>query len=271
MSGFGFWSHDIGGFESTSTADVYKRWCAFGLLSSHSRLHGSTSYRVPWNYDEEAVEVLRFFTKLKMSLMPYLYQAAVTAHKEGIPVMRSMVLEFETDMMCQYLDKQYMLGENLLVSPIFNEEGIGKYYLPEGVWTNYLTGKKRIGGKWYSEKYGYCEIPLWVRPNSIIPVKTEDMVPEYDAIKNIVFKIYSLEEEKEAKATVYDMNAVESVKIAAVKNGNKITITLVGNSGDYSVELNGYKVKTVSGAKLSQKEDKAVLTDCRLVMEIELE
>ena len=73
MSGFGFWSHDIGGFESTSTADVYKRWGAFGLLSSHSRLHGSTSYRVPWLYDEEACDVVKFFTNLKCSIMPYLY------------------------------------------------------------------------------------------------------------------------------------------------------------------------------------------------------
>ena len=80
-SGFGFWSHDIGGFESTSTPDVYKRWAAFGLLSTHSRLHGSSSYRVPWNYDEEAVDVVRFFTKLKLSLIPYLYSGAVRTSK----------------------------------------------------------------------------------------------------------------------------------------------------------------------------------------------
>ncbi|MDE5950701.1 MAG: alpha-xylosidase, partial [Acetatifactor sp.] len=73
MSGFGFWAHDIGGFEHTSTPDVYKRWVAFGLLSSHSRLHGSTSYRVPWVYDDEAVDVCRFFTRQKARLMPYLY------------------------------------------------------------------------------------------------------------------------------------------------------------------------------------------------------
>lgn len=66
MSGFGFWSHDIGGFESTATADVYKRWVAFGLLSSHSRLHGSSSYRVPWLYDEEACDVVRFLLNLSV-------------------------------------------------------------------------------------------------------------------------------------------------------------------------------------------------------------
>ena len=123
MSGFGYWSHDIGGFESTSTPDVYKRWAAFGLLSTHSRLHGSTSYRVPWVYDEEAVDVVRFFTELKASLMPYLYRNAVETSTSGIPMMRSMVMEYTKDPNCSYLDKQYFLGDSLLVAPIFNEIG----------------------------------------------------------------------------------------------------------------------------------------------------
>lgn len=127
--------------ENTSTADVYKRWVAFGLLSSHSRLHGSTSYRVPWVYDEEAVDVVRFFTRLKAKLMPYLYKTAITASKTGIPCMRSMVLEYTEDKMCNYLDKQYMLGDNLLVAPIFNDESRAEYYLPAGIWTNFFTGK----------------------------------------------------------------------------------------------------------------------------------
>ena len=132
MSGFGFWSHDIGGFESAATPDLYKRWAAFGLLSTHSRLHGSSSYRVPWNFDNDASEVLRVFTRLKCSLMPYIYSLAVAAHKLGIPVMRSMMMEYPHDRNCDYLDMQYMLGDSLLVAPIFNENSIAQYYLPEG-------------------------------------------------------------------------------------------------------------------------------------------
>lgn len=94
LSGFGFWSHDIGGFENTAPAHVYKRWCAFGLLSSHSRLHGSKSYRVPWAYDDESCDVVRFFTQLKCRMMPYLYREAARAnagyaddagHDDGVP------------------------------------------------------------------------------------------------------------------------------------------------------------------------------------------
>ena len=88
LCGFGFWSHDISGFEQTAPPEVYKRWCAFGLLSSHSRLHGSQSYRVPWLFDDESVDVLRHFTKLKCRLMPYLFDAARQAHEHGMPMMR---------------------------------------------------------------------------------------------------------------------------------------------------------------------------------------
>ena len=143
LSGFGFWSHDIGGFEGLPPADLYKRWVAFGLLSSHSRLHGSTSYRVPWVYDDEAVKVLRFFTRLKHRLMPYLWAKAVEAHETGTPVMRAMHLEFPNDPACDTLDRQYMLGDALLVAPVFSFDGMVDYYVPAGQWTNLLTGEVR--------------------------------------------------------------------------------------------------------------------------------
>src|SRR5919112_1014238 len=122
LSGFGFWSHDIGGFEGTPDPAVFKRWVAFGLLSSHSRLHGSTSYRVPWLVDDESVDVVRRFARLKNGLMPYLYRAAVTAHETGIPVLRAMMLEFPDDPACAYLDRQYLFGPDLLVAPVMSAD-----------------------------------------------------------------------------------------------------------------------------------------------------
>ena len=110
-SGFGYFSHDIGGFEATASPDVYKRWCAFGLMSTHSRLHGSTSYRVPWAYEDDTPEnpenacaVLRFFTKLKGRLMPYLFSQAVKTSSTGVPMMRAMVIDFAEDPACLFLD-----------------------------------------------------------------------------------------------------------------------------------------------------------------------
>lgn len=140
-SGFGFWSHDIGGFEGAfPDPAVYKRWVAFGMLGSHSRLHGSTVYRVPWLFDEEdekngvalvpgqtAVDVVREFTKLKLELMPYVYQLGLQPHANGTPVMRSMFVEFPDDPACRTLDRQYMFGPSMLVAPVFTYSGEVSY------------------------------------------------------------------------------------------------------------------------------------------------
>ncbi len=162
MSGFGFWSHDISGFIGKATPDLYKRWVAFGLLSSHSRLHGNDTPRMPWLYDDESVEVLRFFNNLKKQIMPYLLETAKEAHDHGWPVMRPMVLEFPDDPACPSVDMQYMLGEAVLVAPVFKDTGEVTYYLPGGEWRNLLTGETVQGPAWRKEKYDYFSLPLWV-------------------------------------------------------------------------------------------------------------
>ena len=165
LSGFSYWSHDIGGFEDKSTADVYKRWSAFGLLSSHSRLHGSTSYRVPWNYDDEATDVLRHYVELKKSLMPYINEARSEAEESGLPVMRPMVLEFQDDPVCAFLDRQYMLGGKILVAPVFDPDGEAQFYLPEGTWVSVDGSDRRVvtTGRFYKEKRGYLEMPVFIK------------------------------------------------------------------------------------------------------------
>ncbi len=165
LSGFSYWSHDIGGFEDKSTPDVYKRWAAFGLLSSHSRLHGSSSYRVPWNYDEESVDVLRHYTELKKSLMPYIDKAREEAENKGLPVMRPMVIEFQEDPVCAFLDRQYMLGDKILVAPVFDEDGWVEFYLPAGTWTSPDGKDVHVleEGRFFKEHRGYLEMPVYIR------------------------------------------------------------------------------------------------------------
>ena len=162
LCGFGFWSHDISGFIGTATPDLYKRWVAFGLLSSHSRLHGNDSPRMPWLYDEEAVRVLRFFSRLKGHIMPYLQEVAREAHEHGWPMLRAMPFEFPDDPACESLEMQYMLGPALLVAPIFNPQGNASYYLPAGEWRNLLNGETAHGPAWRQDQHGYFSLPLWV-------------------------------------------------------------------------------------------------------------
>jgi alpha-D-xyloside xylohydrolase len=190
LSGFAFWSHDIGGFEGTPDAGVFKRWTAFGLLGSHSRFHGSSSYRVPWAFDEEAVDVTRRFTHLKMQLMPYLYQQGLEAARTGIPLMRPMALEFPDDPAAGYLDRQYMLGGDLLVAPVFTADGSVEFYLPDGEWTSLLTGETVTGGGWRRETHGFDSLPLYVRPGTALPWGARTDRPDYDYHEGLRIRVF---------------------------------------------------------------------------------
>lgn len=224
LSGFGFFSHDISGFEATGTPDLYKRWSAFGLMSTHSRLHGSSSYRVPWLFDEESCDVVRHFVNLKGRLMPYLYANAVKTHETGIPMMRAMIVDFGDEPATWNLDRQYMLGDNLLVAPIFNEEGTALYYVPAGKWTDIQTGEVFEGGKFYETKHDYFSMPLLARPNSIIAYGSFGKDVVYDYARDAKFVIYQLEDGKQTECKVYDSEAKLVQRIVATRKGDVIAV-----------------------------------------------
>jgi len=247
MSGFGFWSHDMGGFEQTASADVYKRWCAFGLLSSHSRLHGAASYRVPWLFDEEAVDVLRHFTRLKCRLMPYLFDAAVEAHTTGVPMLRAMHLEFPDDPGCDNLERQYMLGERMLVAPVFTHEGVVDYYLPAGMWISFLTGAEVQGGRWIREKHDFMGLPLMVRANSVIPVGGIDDRPDYDYADGVTFHVFGLEDGAKVSVGVPALDGVRELAVTVGCVGQEIKVEVDGMTKPWSVLLRGVDSEAVSG------------------------
>lgn len=259
MCGFGFWSHDMGGFENCATPDLYKRWVAFGMLSTHSRLHGNSSYRVPWLFDEEAVDVLRHFTRLKCSLMPYLYGGAVKVRESGIPLMRPMILEFPQDASAPYLDMQYMLGDSLLVAPVFSEQGEALYYLPEGKWTNHLTGEVKAAG-WHKQTFDYFTLPVMVRENSIIPVgQSEETVYNYE--EDLLLKVYELS--GSAHADIYSKDGEAVGTAVAEREKNKFRLRSAGlknpefllvNSGEPAEISNGTGRMTKEGYRVKPED-----------------
>jgi alpha-D-xyloside xylohydrolase len=230
MSGFGFWSHDIGGFEGKPDPAVFKRWVVFGLLSSHTRLHGSTSYRVPWAFDENpstlrqaqegpssgtvtegqsAVDVTRKFVKLKLSLMPYLTAVGLEAHERGLPFMRPMQLAFPGDPAVDHLDRQYMIGDSLLVAPVFSASGEVTYYLPAGRWTDWFTGEQVEGGAWRTETHAFDSVPLWVREGSVIVTGSVDDRPDYDFLESPLVTVFPGDRVSSAVATSPDGTSAE--------------------------------------------------------------
>ncbi|WP_051570581.1 TIM-barrel domain-containing protein [Cryptosporangium arvum] len=190
LSGFGFWSHDIGGFEGTPDPTVFVRWVQFGLLSSHSRLHGSGSYRVPYAFGDEAERITREFLRLRYSLMPYLWATGRQAAERGLPVIRPMALEFPDDPGAAYCDRQYMLGADLLVCPVFDPDGAVEYYLPPGRWTDWWTGDVTHGPAWRTDEYPLDRIPLWVRGPAVIPMTTRVDRPDHEWLDSLELRVF---------------------------------------------------------------------------------
>ena len=259
VSGFSFWTHDVTGFGGTATPDLYKRWCAYGLLISHTRLHGESKHKLPWLYDDESTEVLSKFSRLKCSLMPYIFGKAAEAHNDGIPVIRPMFFEFPKDGSVKSIETQYMLGDKLLVAPIFNDEGIANYYLPAGKWTNYLNGKVYDGEKWITENHDYFTLPLMVRPNTVLVTGSNDARTDYDYAQSPVIEIYEPEDNMAQTVAIPDADAGVAATVSVEKKGGELLIKADGIKGEYTIFISN-RTASCGNASVEVKENGTYIT-----------
>lgn len=183
---------------------------------------------------------------------------AVKTTVEGIPMMRSMVLEFPEDSSAQTLDRQYMLGDNLLVAPIFNDRGEVDFYVPEGRWTNYLTNEVLEGGRWYHEVHDYMTLPLLARPDSIIIEGSVDNQAEYDYEKDIIVHIFELSDGRSAETRVYDKLGLEIGKVVVERTDDILTVSTEGTNGVKVLLHNIESVQSVNGGK-EESSDRGTL------------
>jgi alpha-D-xyloside xylohydrolase len=169
LSGYPFWSCDIGGFRGEPTTELYVRWAQFGLLcTSHPRFHGTTP-REPWHYGEEALEIVREYAKERYRLLPYIYSYAKVASERGLPVMRPLVLAFPDDVAVSDVQTQLLLGDHLLIAPVMNSDGVVDVYLPEGEWVDYWTGKSYPGNQTLHLDVELNMMPVFVEAGSVVP------------------------------------------------------------------------------------------------------
>ncbi len=240
-SGAAFWSHDIGGFSGTANPALYKRWVAFGLLSTHSRLHGSSSYRVPWLFDEESDLVMRRFARLKNRLFPYLFSASHDAREFGWPVMRAMVLEFPDDPACAQLDRQYMLGSSLLVAPVFRQDNIAEYYVPHGRWTHFFSGEVIEGGVWRRESIDFMQMPLLVRENTILPIGGDEEKPGWKPNEELTLQLFQIADGADVSVSVPASDNPHRVVFRCQRTGRKFVLSSDGRARDVKVLLPSHR------------------------------
>lgn len=180
ISGVSFWGFDIGGFYNCDYEgnrckpedEEYVRSAQMGLLSPLSRSHGQATPREPWEYSQEAQAAFLKINQFRYRLFPYLYSLAYETHLTGVPMMRAMLLEFQGDLNTRNIETQYMLGNALLVAPVFDQE-VQHVYLPEGSWINWNTEQRTEGGRWIAENCNLDELPLYFRENTILPILNE--------------------------------------------------------------------------------------------------
>lgn len=168
LSGFSFWSHDIGGFVHKTPAELYRRWMPFGMLTSHSRCHGAPP-KEPWEYGEEFQNDFRRADEMKYKLMPYVYAQAKDCTMRGLPMMRALFIEYPDDPGSWLVDDQYLYGSDILVAPLFESASQRNVYLPPGKWIDYQTGKTFAGGQWHKITAGTIPIVILVKSGSVIP------------------------------------------------------------------------------------------------------
>ncbi|KAH7112106.1 glycosyl hydrolases family 31-domain-containing protein [Dendryphion nanum] len=247
LSGFGYWAHDIGGFEGKPDPALFKRWIAFGLLSSHSRLHGSASFRVPWLIDEteEASKVLKHFVSIKHQLMPYIYSQAISTHCTGVPMLRAMFLEYPSDPAVWHLDQQYMLGDSLLVAPVFNEEGSVTFYVPQGEWYGIVDKKIRKGPGYVTESFDYFGLPVLLKPGGAIALGTggENLLVNVVEGMHVIVSLPHHEELGMAAA---------SLKVTATENEVVLVVVEGKVVGPWEVVVVNKTIGRVAGGEASE-------------------
>jgi alpha-D-xyloside xylohydrolase len=205
---------------------------------------------VPWAFGEEAVEVTRDFARLKNALMPYLWAAAVQAHEEGIPVMRAMVLEFPADRTCAFLDRQYMLGPDMLVAPVFSDDGDVDVYVPAGEWTSYWDGSVVTGPGWVRQRHGFDSLPLLVRPGAVIATGSRTDRPDYDDTMAPTFDVFRLEGRRTVR--LFGASGEERARVDVRRDDDRVIAEVVSGqlAEDWTLRWNRGPSVTGSGREL---------------------
>lgn len=193
LSGVGYWTHCMGGFEHNADPELYMRWCQFGMLSPLAIVFGMDhpGYKEPWSYGEEALRNFKKYDSLRYCLIPYLYSAAYQQYKTGLPMMRALVLHYQDDENVYPISDQYMLGDQLLVCPVTTKGAQTRtLYLPEGEWFDCWSGKKFSGRRYVNVVASVDRIPLFVKAGAIIPQQPVMNYMDEKEVTTLLLQVY---------------------------------------------------------------------------------
>lgn len=220
LSGFSFWSHDIGGFVTAAPEDLYRRWLPFGFLTSHSRAHGAPP-KEPWLYNDDFVKAFRLSAEMKYKLMPYIYAQSKQCTEKGLPMVRALFVEYPNDPGAWLIEDQYLFGSDMLVAPMMEAGNSRDVYLPKGNWIDYQSGKTYQQG-WNTIEAGKIPAVILVREGAVIPhAKLAQSTDKIDWA-DIELKVYGNKEKATGLICLPSDNQLTDIVLA--KSGNNYQI-----------------------------------------------
>jgi len=242
LSGFVFWSHDIGGFIGNSSPELYARWVQVGAFSSHSRAHGEAP-REPWRYGEETEKIYRKYMELRYRLLPYIYTQAVESVRQSLPMMRALVIDDQDDPTVAGIEDEYLFGEHLLVAPIMDASNGRRVYLPAGLWVDYWSKQTVSGGRWVQVEAPLDILPMWVKAGATIPMGPVQQFVDEKPLDPLTLEFYHPGES--GSLVIYDQHAPE-IKVSYAREGQKLKVQIDPPMKNVELLLYGVDVRSAS-------------------------
>lgn len=254
MSGVGYWTHCMGGFEHDADPELYIRWCQFGMFSPVAHLFGMDhpGYKEPWNYGEEALRIFKMYDSLRYRLIPYIYTSAYEMNQTGMPIMRGLVLDYQNDPNVYSIGDQYLFGSSMLVCPVTTKGAQTRtLYLPEGEWYDFWTGKKYQGKQYMNVVTPIERMPIYLKAGSIIPTQeVMNYIGEKpaDPITVSIYpggsSSYNLYDD-DGRSLNYQNGEYALTLIETEERGNVIQVTIHPPKGEFEVPERTYRIRTI--------------------------
>jgi alpha-D-xyloside xylohydrolase len=240
LSGFPFYSHDVGGFSGLPSPDLYARWIQLGVFTSHVRCHGQPP-REPWEYGEQAEAIFRQYVELRYRLLPYIYGEAMACGRTSLPMLRALALDFQDDPTALSIEDQYLFGWSFLVAPILDETGQRNVYLPAGDWIDFWDKSLRHGPCWLDVIAPLEILPLYVRAGAIIPYGPAMQYVGEMPCDPLTLEIYLPQEA--GQFTIMDLEVGE-ISVRYQRIDHRLVIDTGRAPGEIEIILFGVAVRT---------------------------
>lgn len=244
LSGVGYWTHCMGGFEHEADPELYIRWCQFGMFSPIAHLFGMDhpGYKEPWNYGEEALRIFKQYDEMRYRLIPYMYSHSYEMYETGIPLMRALVLEYQDDVNVYDIADQYLFGSSMLICPVTTKGAQTRVvYLPKGIWYDYWTGKKIEGGQHLNVLTPLDQMPIFIKAGAIIPRQEVVQYVGEKKIDHITLDIYPHGDSEftlyddDGKSMEYQQGHYATTDIICQESNGSVNIQIKAPQGTYDV------------------------------------